>query len=70
MHKAHVQHPVGLVQHKDLEVRQVDMALTNESFRRPGQAMRMSTPFRMASTCGAWPTPPKMTVLRSLRYLP
>ena len=40
------------------------------SFRRPGQAMRMSTPFRMASTCGAWPTPPKMTVLRSLRYFP
>ena len=70
MHKAHVQHPVGLVQHEDLEVRQVDMALSDKSFRRPGQAMRMSTPFRMASTCGAWPTPPKMTVLRSLRYLP
>ena len=30
MHKAHVQHPVGLVQHKDLEVRQVDMALSDE----------------------------------------
>mgnify|MGYP006947080820 CR=1 FL=1 len=73
MHKAHVQHPVGLVQHKDLEVRQVDMALSDEvvqTAQRPGQAMRMSTPFRMASTCGAWPTPPKMTVLRSLRYLP
>ena len=38
------------------------------SFSRPGQAMRMSTPFLMASTCGVWPTPPKMTVLRSLRY--
>ena len=30
MHKAHVQHPVGLVQHKDLEVRQVDMALSDK----------------------------------------
>ncbi|CDC31028.1 unknown [Faecalibacterium sp. CAG:82] len=40
------------------------------SFNRPGQAMRISTPFLMASTCGAWPTPPKMTVARSFWYLP
>ena len=40
------------------------------SFSRPGQAIRMSTPFFSASTCGACPTPPKMTVLRSFRYLP
>ena len=40
------------------------------SFKRPGQATRMSTPFFRASTCGAWPTPPKITVLRNFRYLP
>ena len=40
------------------------------SFSRPGQATRMSTPFFRASTCGAWPTPPKITVLRRFRYLP
>ena len=40
------------------------------SFRRPGQAMRISTPFLRAATCGAWPTPPKITVLRWFRYLP
>ena len=41
-----------------------------KSFRRPGQAIKISTPFLMASTCGACPTPPKMTVWRSFWYLP
>ena len=30
MHKAHIQHPVGFVQHKDLKVRQVDEALPDQ----------------------------------------
>ena len=32
------------------------------SSSRPGQAMTMSTPARMAFTCGPWLTPPKTVV--------
>ena len=30
MHKAHIQHPVGFVQHKDLKVREIDKSLTDQ----------------------------------------
>ena len=30
VHKAHIQHPVGFVQHKDLKVREIDKSLTDQ----------------------------------------
>ena len=40
------------------------------SFRRPGVAVSTSTPRCSAATCGACPTPPKITVCARGRYLP
>ncbi len=44
--KAHVQHPVCFVQHKNLQPGQIHS-------RRSGVAMRTSTPHRSAVTCGS-----------------
>ena len=40
------------------------------SSSRPGVATRMSTPRRSLSICGCMPTPPNITMLLSLLYLP
>ena len=40
------------------------------SSRRPGVAVRMSTPRLSCSTWGAWPTPPKITASVRGRFLP
>lgn len=36
----------------------------------PGVAISISTPLRSTFTCGAWPTPPNMTVCLSPVYFP
>jgi hypothetical protein len=51
-------------------LRQIDRALLRVIEQRPGVATRMSVPRRRPSICGLMPTPPKMTSVRSRRYLP
>ncbi len=68
--EAHVQHPVGLVQHEDLQPGQVDELLAVEVAQAAGGGHQDVHAIFSRSTWGAWPTPPKMTVERRGRYLP
>ena len=60
--EAHVQHAIGLVEHEHLDGLEAarDPAPSGRA-GGPGVATRMSTSRRSASTCGPWPTPPKIT---------
>ena len=68
--EAHVEHAVGLVEHEDRHLVELDMALVQRSSRRPGVAMRISTPAFSAFTWWCWLTPPKMTVERKASLRP
>ncbi len=68
--KAHVQHPVGLVQDKDLDVGQVDEALPHQIVQAARAGDQDIHALLQGFHLGACPTPPKMTVLRRVRYLP
>ena len=56
--KAHVEHPIGLVEDQHLDVRQVHVALLHQVQQAPGVAINTSTPWFKARTWGDWPTPP------------
>ena len=64
--EAHVEHPVGLVEHEDGSRRSSRRTRWRiRSSRRPGVAMRTSGASRRAASWGRWLTPPKMTVCRT-----
>jgi hypothetical protein len=60
----------ALVQHEDLDLRQVEVALAWWSSMRPGVATRMSTPRLNCVVCAPMPTPPNITIDVSFAYLP
>ena len=63
--EAHVEHPVGLVEHEGRDARSsLAWPCWMRSRRRPGVATRMSIPARKPATCGSWPTPPWITAVR------
>ena len=63
--EAHVEHAVGFVEHEDRERRRSAHGAAS-SGRAGGRAWRPGCRrrARSASTCGCWPTPPKITAWR------
>ena len=53
MHKAHVQHPVGLVQHEDLHTGQIRQPLTNQVVQAAGAGDEHVHPFGHGCGLGA-----------------
>jgi hypothetical protein len=68
--EAHVEHAVGLVQHQDLELAEVEVALAlvvQQAARRGDEDLDAA---RSALVWGLMFTPPKMVVERRGMYLP